>query len=164
MNAWLSAAAGAIVTGIVTIIVWALNRKAAKNDKRDEKQEVQKEAQEKALMTRFEEAFGSIKDLAVELGLIKADILDLKESNRRQDNERKLDKALDARRRILRFSDEVRRGEKHSQEHFNNVFIDIHNYETYCSDHPDFKNNRADVSIKCIQQVYEQCTIDNSFL
>ena len=164
MNQWLSAAAGAIATGIFALIVWFLNRKAAKNDKRDEKEEAKKEAQEKALMARFEDAVTSVKDFAVELGLLKADILDLKESNRRQDNERKLDKALDARRRILRFADEVRRGEKHSLEHFNNVFIDVHNYEAYCNEHPDFKNNRADVSIKCIQQVYEQCTLDNSFL
>ena len=164
MNNWLSAGAGAIFTGIFALIVWFLNRKAAKNDKRDEKEEAKKEAQEKALIIRFDDAVNSIKDFAVELGLIKSDILELKESNRRQDNERKLDKALDARRRILRFADEVRRGEKHSLEHFNNVFIDVHNYEAYCNDHPDFKNNRADVSIKCIQQVYEQCTLDNSFL
>ena len=160
MGAWLSAAAGAIVTGVFAVIVWLLNRKAAQHDKRDEKAEAEK----KASVQRFEEAVAAIKDFAAELGIIKADMVELKENNRRQDEERKVDKAFDARRRILRFADEVRRGEKHSLEHFNDVFEDISNYKTYCAEHPNFQNDKAAVSIKCIQQVYEQCTLDNSFL
>ena len=34
--------------------------------------------------------------------------------------------------RILRFSDELRRGVNHSEESFNNVLEDIDNYTEYC--------------------------------
>ena len=172
MSTWLSSAAGAaLVTGIFALIMWLANRKAAKNDKRDEKQEEEKakakekqEAEFRNLVEKFNGTVERLEEFIEELGIIKADVNELKQNDIRQEEERMLDKAYDARRRILRFADEVRRGEKHSLEHFNNVFVDISNYEKYCGEHPKFKNNKAEVSIKCIQQVYEQCTLDNSFL
>lgn len=160
MGAVLGGCAGAIVAGVFGIIMWILNRKAAKNDKKDE----QKEAEERKVVVQFSAAINKLEAVAAELGIIKADVAELRESNRRQDEERQRDKALDARRQILRFADEVRRGEKHSLEHYNNVFNDITTYTTYCHDHPDFENSKATVSIKCIQQTYEQCTLENSFL
>ncbi len=171
MSAWWSAAGGAIATGIFALILWILNRKAAKNDKRDEKQEAEKakllekqETEFKSLVDRFAGFVERLDGFMEELGIMKEDVAELKNNNRRQDEERRRDKAYDARRRILRFADEVRRGEKHSLEHFNNVFVDISNYNQYCETHPDFENDKATVSIKCIRQVYEQCTLDNSFL
>lgn len=103
-------------------------------------------------------------DVITEIDNVKKDIGEIKEQNQKQDDERLRDKALDARRRILRFADEIRRGDRHSQEHFNNILEDISYYLQYCDDHPDFKNKKAVISIKIIEEVYEKCTREDDFL
>ena len=70
-----------------------------------------------------------------------------------------------ARSKIIRFADECRRGEQHSQEAFNNIMEDdINFYEDYCSDHPKFANNKATASIELINEVYKACLKDNTFI
>ena len=69
-----------------------------------------------------------------------------------------------ARIRILRFSDEVRHGVRHSKESFDQVNLDIDTYHRYCNTHPDYKNNRAVMAIKNIENVYARCLRDNDFL
>lgn len=68
------------------------------------------------------------------------------------------------RTRILRFNDELIRGERHTQEHFNDVLDDITDYRNYCADHPEFKNEKAVLAISNVQRVYQDCEINNSFL
>lgn len=114
--------------------------------------------------------------LAKKLGnAINSDVIDklnkqekkienLESMNERQDATREEDKALDARRRILRFSDEIRRKDKHSKEMFNDVLADITNYKRYCREHPDFENDKAVLSIGIIENTYEKCIVDNDFL
>lgn len=99
-----------------------------------------------------------------ELVEVKTRLTDLEQYNAHQDAEREKDKALDARRRILQFADEVRRKVRHSEEHFNNVLEDITFYQQYCRDHTDFENERARVSIKIIEETYEECSRENDFL
>lgn len=99
-----------------------------------------------------------------ELCEIKTQLADLEARDKRQDLERAEDKALDARRRILQFADEIRRKVRHSEEHFNNVFEDIKYYKTYCKEHEDFENDRARISIKIIEDTYEKCSRENDFL
>ena len=99
-----------------------------------------------------------------ELGGIKTEIGEIKQHNDRQDEDRLRDKALDARRRILQFADEIRRGVRHSLEHFTNVSEDITFYQVYCDEHPKFENDRAKLSIKIIKQTYEKCLKENDFL
>lgn len=99
-----------------------------------------------------------------ELDGIKGEIADIKEQNKKQDDDRLRDKALDARRRVLQFADEIRRDVPHSYEHFTNVSEDITFYEKYCEDHPKFENDRAKVSIKIINDTYEECIKENDFL
>lgn len=103
-------------------------------------------------------------DVIAELGEIKDRLTALETHDEQQDATRNRDKALDARRRILRFADEVRRKDKHSEEHFNNVFEDIKYYNAYCADHKDFANDKARISIKIIEDTYVRCTHENSFL
>ena len=103
-------------------------------------------------------------DVITELEGIKDRLTELEKHDEQQDATRDRDKALDARRRILRFADEIRRKERHSEEHFNNVLDDITFYKGYCEAHKDFANDRARLSIKRIEEVYEQCARDNSFL
>ena len=69
-----------------------------------------------------------------------------------------------ARTRILRFGDEVRLNVKHSKDSFDEVLADITFYDTYCSTHPDFKNNRTKSTEKVIVDVYEECLRNDSFL
>lgn len=103
-------------------------------------------------------------DVINELDGVKKEIGEIKEQNATQNDQRALDKALDARRRILRFADEIRRGDKHSQEHFNSILDDISFYLQYCDDHPNFKNKKAVISIKIIEEIYEKCTREDDFL
>lgn len=72
--------------------------------------------------------------------------------------------ATTCRYRILRFDDEIRHGEHHSKEHFDQILDDITSYEIYCKDHPDYKNNRAAMAIGNIKRVYQQCCTDGTFL
>ena len=68
------------------------------------------------------------------------------------------------RQRILRFCDEILIGKKHTKEHFDEILFDIDCYEKFCLKHPDYKNNRANLAIKTIKDIYEQCIEHQSFL
>ncbi len=72
--------------------------------------------------------------------------------------------AKNARIRILRFGDECQHEVKHSQEHFDQIIQDIDQYETYCSEHPDFKNNKAVLTISRIKETYKARLKENDFL
>lgn len=104
------------------------------------------------------------QELLKEIREVKVEVSGLKEADAKQEEERQLDRALGARRRILQFADEVRRGASHSQEHFNNIFEDIKFYHDFCCSHPDFKNDKALISIERIEGAYKKCLDDNSFL
>ena len=72
--------------------------------------------------------------------------------------------AKSARVRILRFGDELYQGKKHSKEHFDNILDDITEYDTYCREHPDFKNERTKVTESVILNQYRECAEKHSFL
>jgi len=71
-----------------------------------------------------------------------------------------------ARYRILRFDDEIRhkQTEKHTEEHFNQILVEIDEYERYCKNHPDYRNSRAVLAIENVRQVYSRCRSEHSFL
>ena len=103
-------------------------------------------------------------DVIEDLAEVKNQLAELKERDAKQDAEREESKALDARRRILQFGDEVRRKVRHSEEHFNNLFDDISFYKNYCQSHPNFENDKAVVSIALIEETYTKCFRENDFL
>ena len=70
----------------------------------------------------------------------------------------------DCRTRILRFNDEILHKQRHSKEHFDQIITDISNYEQYCEEHHDFKNNIAKLAIENIETTYTKCLNENSFL
>lgn len=70
----------------------------------------------------------------------------------------------DCRTRILRFNDEIIHGTLHTKEHFDQILIDISDYESYCDRHKDFKNNIANFAIKHIEDTYDKCTNEGTFL
>lgn len=69
-----------------------------------------------------------------------------------------------ARTRFLRFNDEVLRSVKHTKEHFDEILEDIDEYEHYCREHPDFKNNRAGLAIDNIRTTYRRLSDEHGFL
>lgn len=72
--------------------------------------------------------------------------------------------AKHARIRILRFGDECSHNVRHSREHFEQVIEDVDAYETYCTDHPDFKNNKATMTIALIKDTYQRRLKTNDFI
>ena len=75
-----------------------------------------------------------------------------------------LDRVRAARKRILRFSDEILFEQIHSKEHFDEILEDIDLYETYCREHPEYENNRAELSIATIREIYKKCLHTHNFL
>ena len=69
-----------------------------------------------------------------------------------------------ARRRILRASDELRLGIEHSHEYFNDVLDDISFYNSFCKEHPEFKNMQAVAAISVVTETYQECLKENKFL
>ena len=74
------------------------------------------------------------------------------------------DRAIRARIRILRFNDEVLSEKRHSKESFDQTLEDIDNYEKYCAEHPEFKNNKTLMSIKNIKTIYQRQLATHDFL
>ena len=73
-------------------------------------------------------------------------------------------RAIEARRRILQFADEVSRNIQHSEEHFDDVLKDITDYEDYCDKHEEFENEKSVLSIEIIRESYKENLRNNSFL
>lgn len=72
--------------------------------------------------------------------------------------------AKNCRLRILRFNDEILQQKMHTKEHFDEILDDITEYERYCREHPDYKNNKAVLAIRNVENVYQECLAKNSFL
>lgn len=68
------------------------------------------------------------------------------------------------RTKILRFGDEILRGQKHSKDHFDEILQSITEYDIYCENNPNFKNHMTDIVSKQIMATYEKCREENSFL
>ena len=71
--------------------------------------------------------------------------------------------AKDSRVRILRFGDEILHGVDHSKEHFDQILQDITEYDQYCKDHPDFKNNMTQITTRKIMDTYAEVWENRAF-
>ena len=136
MNGILIACGGALIAAIVSRIQLFAQRKWQKQDRTAD---------------RITELSGKINDVQTTLNAhIKADA----ENDAKQ-----------ARRRIISFSDECRRGLQHSEEHFTSILDDITDYKYYCEHvNPKFKNEKAVHSIKFIEEVYAKAQKENKFI
>ena len=68
------------------------------------------------------------------------------------------------RRHILKFSEEIRGKERHTEESYHQILKDIKDYRKYCSEHPDFENNRAVHAMAYIEEEYDRCLRENDFI
>lgn len=72
--------------------------------------------------------------------------------------------ADEARRRILSFDDELRRGTEHSEESFNQVLQDVKYYRNFCRTHADYENDKATSAIAHIRETYQRVKNENRFI
>lgn len=72
--------------------------------------------------------------------------------------------AVNMRVRILRFRDEMLAGQNHTHDSFQQVLGDIDEYEKYCEDHPDFRNNQTLATIEHIKANYRERLERHDFL
>lgn len=72
--------------------------------------------------------------------------------------------AVSARVRILRFSDELQEGRKHSKDSFDQCISDITYYEKYCSENPNFKNGQTELTVEYIKHNYAERLEKHDFL
>lgn len=79
----------------------------------------------------------------------------------RVDDERNADSY---RTRILQFNNELLREILHTREDFIEILVVIDDYESYCRDHEDYKNNRATCAIENIKRVYMERLQKHDFL
>ena len=80
------------------------------------------------------------------------------------DEKNQLKEALSARRRILRFNDELLQKVRHSKEMFDDILSDISDYDRYCRAHPDFVNQKAVFAEQNVGEAYKKCMEENDFL
>ena len=117
---------------------------------------------------KFKEIIDSLKVLSQDLQGIHEEIATVKTNVKIEVNSLtdKIDRsnAIQSRIRILRANDEMRQNVHHSYEYFRQLHQDITEYEDYCRDHPEFKNNEATNSIEYINSVYQDCLKKNNFL
>lgn len=80
--------------------------------------------------------------------------------------EHRMDKgsADGARRRILAFDDELRRGLEHSEESFNQILADVKFYRDFCRSHADYENDKAVSAISHIKETYQRVKNENKFI
>lgn len=90
------------------------------------------------------------------------DILTAKIDAMQKCNDKK--RADEARNRILRFDDELRRHVDHSLEFFKQAIADCDFYEDYCNNNKKYPNGTADSAIKNIRKTYDEVKEQNSFI
>ena len=99
---------------------------------------------------------------------LNAEVLEQqKQTQQKLDEHIKVDDERNAsllRTQILRFNDELIDDRKHTKEHFIEVLAIIDDYEDYCRDHPDYKNNRCTHAVANISRVYDERLQKHDFL
>lgn len=104
------------------------------------------------------------KDVIDKVNKLEADVAEIKEIGDTRDAKEDERHAKTLRRDILRFGDEIRHTPGHSKERFDDILLEITEYESYCDSHPDFKNRMTTSTVKLIVSVYEKSLEDDSFL
>ncbi len=68
------------------------------------------------------------------------------------------------RRAILSFNNELCRGIRHTKESFIETLKDIDDYESYCRDHENYPNTRAECAIENVKLTYKDVLHRGDFL
>lgn len=103
------------------------------------------------------EVMEQVEKISAKVSRLEIDIGNARMADEQRDIEQK-------RVRILRFGEEILRDIRHTKEHFDQILIDVTNYENYCREHPDFRNDVTTETIQHIKAVYKKCWEEHSFL
>lgn len=111
-----------------------------------------------------EQLADSLKDLKTDYKTQQKDIDELKTSLQDMQNTEAKKEVVSARRRILKFNDELLRDIDHSKELFDDILLDLKIYEDYCEEHKDFTNGKTVMATENIRRVYKNCMQKHTFL
>lgn len=116
--------------------------------------------------TWLAEQFGKAanKEMVDKIDTLSKKVESLEKHDKEQDRQLNEERAKAARRRILRFADEIRSKVRHSKEFFDDVLADISFYKNYCKENPKFENEKAVMAIELIEETYKKCLRENDFL
>lgn len=116
--------------------------------------------------SKFARAIGRAinKEVIDKVNKLEADVAEIKDIGDSRDAKEDERHAKTLRRDILRFGDEIRHTPGHSKERFDDILLEITEYEAYCDSHPEFKNRMTTSTVKLIVSVYEKSLEDDSFL
>lgn len=103
------------------------------------------------------EVMKEIGHLKQEVKSIKTDVSDIREEAKERE-------ATNRRTRILEFGDEILHEVDYSKEHWDQILLDITEYENYCDEHKHYMNNVAKATIKHIKNMYQIHLQEDSFL
>lgn len=103
------------------------------------------------------EMLKKIGDVETNLTKVKAEIDGLKKDVQES-------AIVNCRTQFTRFGDELRHGEKHSKDHYDQTMLNITKYEQYCSSHPEFSNDVTQATAKLIKKDYQRRLETNDFL
>lgn len=123
----------------------------------------------KAIIEKVAEVFtgrkkATLDEIAQKMDAHQKDIDTLKTSFVDMRDGEAIKDAQAARRRILRFNDELLLDVEHSKEYFDDILSDVDIYERYCSEHPEFPNGKTVMATENIRTCYKKCTQKHSFL
>ena len=104
------------------------------------------------------------KEVIDKVNKLENDVSALREVGDSRDEKEDERHARTLRRDILRFGDEIRHIPKHSKERFDDILLEITEYEAYCDSHPDFKNRMTTATVHLIMSVYEKALEEDGFL
>ncbi len=110
---------------------------------------------------KVDEGFAHLKDVDKQILDELSDIKDTLNEHIRVDDERNADAI---RAYILRFNMELVREIKHTFEDFTEVLSKIDDYERYCDNHKEYRNNRAVSAIANIKRTYDDRLQKRDFL
>ena len=110
------------------------------------------------------ETIDQIKELKDEIDGVDSRVNDIDSRLNHLDGRIDENNIILCRSRILRFGDEVSHGRNHSRDHFRQILLDITNYNSYCREHPDFKNDMTKITSKRIEDDYVERDKNNNFL
>lgn len=103
------------------------------------------------------EMLEKVKDIETGLSNIKLDVDGLKK-------EIKETNIVNCRTQFTRFGDELRHGEQHSKDHYDQTLLNITKYEQYCESHKDFANDVTEATARLIKEDYQHRLETNDFL
>lgn len=101
------------------------------------------------LLRRYDNKHDRFESIVKEIANIRQDLKRVEEKGDKRE-------AIASRVRILRFSDELQDGRRHSKDSFDQVLSDITEYEHYCAEHPLFKNNQTEATVSHIKRCYAE--------